>query len=174
MERLFRIRARLARKTTESGDAAHLPGSWLRRGLTLVELSIVILVLGILMVVLFANLDIGVADKAQRLQVISASKQLKIWWNQYEYEYNQLEEGTAMSVLSEKSSEAPGWRPVDEQLTMDPWKRPYFICLDENGDRQICSLGADGEAGGEGNNQDFYLTEKSSWPAWLSQKKTEE
>lgn len=175
MSNYSKIRARLAARLVreEREESTGIRG-WLRRGLTLVELSIVILVLGILMTVLFVNLDLGVTDKAKKLQVTNASKQLKIWWNQYEYENDQIEEGAALTILSDRNPDNPGWKPIDEQLVMDPWKRPYFICLDDNGDRQICSLGADGQDGGEGVNADFFLTDKYTWPAWLSGKKQTE
>ncbi len=170
MQRVFTLRDRLARRLASRNPNGQKRNGWLRKGLTLVELSIVILVLGILMVVLFANLDLGITDKAKKLQVTNASKQLKIWLDQYEYENERLEEGAALTILSQKNPNNPGWKPIDEQSVLDPWKNPYFICSDEAGERQICSLGADGQNGGDGVNADFFLTNSESWPAWLSGK----
>lgn len=141
-----------------------------RQGLTLVELAIVILVLGVIMGIVYSSLDFGITDDARKLQVQSSSKQLQIHWERYEFDYPPLEEGQPLTILSESSPEHEGWRPIDSDLVMDPWKKPYFICSDDTGKRQICSYGSDGQPGGEGTAADFYLTDKSSWPAWLSGK----
>ena len=59
---------------------------------------------------------------------------------------------------------------MDESLVEDPWGEEYFICLDDFSQKQICSYGADKAPGGQGENQDFFLTDQSSWPTWLSGK----
>jgi hypothetical protein len=41
------------------------------------------------------------------------------------------------------------------------------MCSDTSGRLHICSYGKDGQVGGEGENQDFYIDDKSSWPDWL-------
>lgn len=145
-----------------------------RKGLTLVELAIVILVLGIIMGIVYSSLDFGITDDAKKLMVASSSKQLTMVWEKYEAENAPLEEGTKLDVLAAKNPDKPGWRPVDVDMVMDPWKRPYFVCKDDRGERQLCSLGADGQQGGENQNADFYLTDRASWPAWLSGKKTQQ
>ncbi len=142
-----------------------------RTGLTMVELAIVMLVLGILMTVLYANLDIGGAkDSANRFAIKNTATQLEVTLERYEFSNEPLQDGDSLMLLAEKNSNNPGWKPVKESLVMDPWKHAYFICTDDTGSRQICTYGADGQPGGEGKNQDFYLTDSSSWPAWLSGK----
>ena len=142
----------------------------LREGLTLVELAIVILVLGIIMTIVIASLDFGIVDDAKKMQVQYASKTLEIAMRRYEMDNAALEDGTRLGVLAQRSQSNPTWRPVDEKLVLDPWGQEYFICLDDLGQKQICSYGADRSPGGSGENQDFFLTEKSSWPTWLSGK----
>lgn len=143
-----------------------------RRGLTLIELAVVMLVLGILMAVLYANIDVGgITDKAKRLAIQTNSTQLEVALERYEFENQPLEEGDALTILSEENPDNPSWRPVKEDMVMDPWKHPYFICTDDEGKKQICTNGADGQPGGEGENQDFYLTKQSSWPEWVKGKK---
>lgn len=138
-----------------------------RRGLTLIELSIVILVIGIIMTVVLVNLDFGVAEDARRTQVQSAATQLQTYWNRYEFSHGQIREGQDLTILADPTEAAAGWRTIDERLVQDPWGNPYFICRDNRGARQICSYGQDGQPGGEGPDSDFYLTDRSSWPDWL-------
>jgi general secretion pathway protein G len=142
----------------------------MRRGLTLVELAIVILVLGIIMTIVIASLDFGIVDDAKKMQVQYASKTLEISLRRYEMDNPALEDGTRLGILAQRNPNNPTWRPVDDKLVLDPWAQEYFICQDDLGQKQICSYGADRAPGGTGENQDFFLTDKSSWPTWLSGK----
>lgn len=169
-KRWARLRSRLE-KRIRSGKSATGMGGRRRSGLTLIELAIVILVLGILFTIVYRSINFGITDDARRLSVQASSKQLSFAWERYEFDHPQLEDNTPLTKLSQKNPDDPAWRPVDENLIMDPWKRPYFICRDENGERQICSYGADGKPGGTGKDSDFFLTDPSHWPAWLSGKK---
>ena len=148
------------------GKSSRRSSFLLRQGLTLIELSIVILVLGIIMGILYANLNPGDATKqAKKLQVKQLAAVLEAQWSRYELEHEPLTEGTSLEELTQKTET---WGGLKQEQVMDPWKRPYFICLDESSSRQICSYGSDGTPGGEGGEaQDFYLTEQSSWPAWM-------
>ncbi len=140
-----------------------------RRGLTLIELAIVILVLGIIMAIIYGAIDPGeVTDDARRLQVKNNSHVLQIQLQRYELENPPLEEGSDLTTLLNRSA---GWAGLKEEQVVDPWKNPYFICLDPDGNRHICSYGSDGELGGQNQAQDFYLTDQSSWPAWLGKGK---
>lgn len=139
----------------------------IRRGLTLVELAIVLLVLGIIMGIVYANIDLGITDDAVKLQVKTSSKQVPVILQRYEMEYSPLPEGTELTVLSEQDANNPGWRPVDEDAVKDPWGNPYYICSGSRG-RGICSYGEDGQPGGQGRAQDFDLRDRSTWPAWIS------
>jgi len=130
-------------------------------------MAVVLLVLGIIMGIVYANLDLGITDDATRLAVKNASHQLELHKKNYEFKIGTLPENTSLEVLTKEDPNNPSWRPVSKEVVLDPWKRPYFICRDDNGKLQICSYGADGQPGGEGTNQDFKLTDDSSWPAWL-------
>ncbi|MCB1172397.1 MAG: type II secretion system protein GspG [Leptospiraceae bacterium] len=133
-----------------------------RAGLTLVELAIVILVIGIIMTIVVMNLDFSVVDKGKILAVKSQRMNLMNKLKIYEMENPPLNEGDDLGSID----------GVNEEMLNDPWSRPYFICRADSGQRHICSYGADGEQGGEGENQDFYLTgNPKEWPAWLRGKK---
>ena len=138
--------------------------NWKRRGVTLVELAIVLLVIGIIMTIVFSNVDFGVAKDAMKLQIRTSANTLPLTMERYN---GQLSEGDSLLILTEKNPEDPSWRPLKEEAVMDPWKRPYFVRIGENESIQICSNGKDGEPGGEGESTDFCITDKNSWPAWL-------
>jgi len=141
-----------------------------RRGLTLVELAIVILVLGIIMGIVYSAIDFGITDDAKKLAVKSAATQLPVYMEKYESENGALQEGDSLQILAENNQET-GWRAIKKDLIMDPWNRPYFLCADQNGNRQICSLGEDGREGGDNKNADYRLTDEATWPAWLGGKR---
>jgi len=139
----------------------------LRKGLTLFELALVLLVLGIIIGIVYANLDIGVVDKAKKMKVKQVqSKQIPLYVQRYEEEVGPLNEGDSLELLTKKH-EGSNWDPVDEEILKDPWNNFYVMCSDTQGTLHICSYGKDGKIGGQGENQDFYLDDKSSWPDWL-------
>ena len=50
----------------------------------------------------------------------------------------------------------PNWRVYLDKLPTDPWGRPYqYIFPGVKGEVDVFSLGADGQAGGEGKNADI-------------------
>jgi len=50
----------------------------------------------------------------------------------------------------------PNWKPYLEKLPNDPWARPYqYLNPGIKGEIDVMSLGADGQAGGEGKNADL-------------------
>ena len=137
-----------------------------RSGLTLVELAIVILVIGIIMTIVVVNLDFGVIDKAKIQQVKTQRNTFTSKMKIHSMEGNApIQENDPITVLE----------GVDEDAGKDPFGRLYFFCLSSSGKMHICSYGKDGEQGGEGENQDFYLTGSiKNWPDWLQGKKKEE
>ncbi|MCB1167546.1 MAG: type II secretion system protein GspG [Leptospiraceae bacterium] len=148
--------------------------SRLRKGLTLVELAIVLLVLGVIIGIVYANIDFGVVDDAKRVMFPAQAKTLESVWQRYEMSGAQIPEGSSLEVLAQKDPNNPSWRPVQPESVKDFWGRPYFICSNPQGYREICTLGADGQPGGEGENADFYVTDQSSWPAWLAGNKQQQ
>ncbi len=138
-----------------------------RKGLTLFELALVLLVLGIIIGIVYANLDTSVVDKAKILKVKQIqSKQLPILRQNFESAGGILNEGDSLEILTKKDQDF-NWEPVDEELVKDPWNRFYFICSDDQSELRICSYGKDGKPGGINEDQDFYLDDKESWPEWL-------
>ena len=137
----------------------------LRNGLTLIELAVVMLVLGIIMAVVYGSLDVGGTTKsAKRLQVKASATILEVNLQRYALENGNLSDGTSLEILTQNSAT---WKALKPDQILDPWKKPYFICSDNAANSQICSYGADGKPGGSGENGDFFLSDQSSWPKWL-------
>ena len=144
-------------------------GSVWRRGLTLIELAVVMLVLGIIMAVVYGSLDVsGTTKSAKKLQIKASATTLEAGWSRYELENGNLSDGAKLTILTQSTD---NWRGLKEDQVLDPWKKPYFICSDNAGTRQICTYGSDGVPGGKGESADFYLSDESSWPAWLKKGK---
>ncbi len=140
-----------------------------RRGLTLIELAIVILVLGVIMAIVYGNLSpTDTLRGAKKLQIQSASTLLETNLTRYEIDNGALEDGARLTILSQTTD---SWRGIKNDQVMDPWKNPYFVCFDNASNRQICTYGADGTPGGKGESEDFYITDQSSWPSWLKSTK---
>ncbi|MCB1317444.1 MAG: type II secretion system protein GspG [Leptospiraceae bacterium] len=157
--RLLELRARLLRREAQTEEAL-LDA---RRGLTLIELAIVILVIGIIMAIVVANLDFGVIDKAQILKVKNSANQVRVNLRIYEMDHSPLQEGQPITAMG-----------INKDAATDPWGEVYVICTDPGGRRQVCSFGADRQPGGEGQDADIYLTDEAQWPAWLKGEVEEE
>ena len=165
-ERL-QARAQTAPEVLEDG-LAKAPESALRRGLTLVELAIVLLVLGVIMAIVFSSLDLSVSDKAVALKIKNDARLLQIKISNFENETGlTIQDRESIEVLSQGNEET-SWTPVNEDAIKDPWGNFYHIEKSESGSTEICTYGQDGDEGGEGKAADFCITQKSTFPAWLS------
>jgi general secretion pathway protein G len=136
----------------------HLPHR-LRRGFTLIELMVVLVILGVLAALIVPNVldrtdDARVtAAKADINNLMQALKLYKLD-NQ---RFPAAEQGLDALVKKPTSGAVPpNWRPYLEKLPTDPWGRAYqYINPGVKGEIDVFSLGADGQAGGEGKNADI-------------------
>lgn len=127
-------------------------------GFTLVELLVVLVILGL--IVAFAAPQVikyvgGAKSDAAKIQIDRLSGVLDL----YRLEvgrYPTQEEG--LEALMEKPIDADAWNgPYLKKADAlnDPWGRPYVYRMPgENGEFDLFSLGADGQDGGEGENED--------------------
>ena len=128
-------------------------------GFTLIELMVVLLIIGVLAALIVPN----VLDRADDARVTAAKtdvsnliQALKLYKLDNQ-RYPTAEQG--LQALLTKPSTAPvppNWKSYLDQLPNDPWGKPYvYLNPGIKGEVDVMSLGADGQAGGEGKNADI-------------------
>ncbi len=134
-----------------------------KQGFTLMELMIVIVILGMLSALVLPNI-MGKAEDAKRklacIQIQNIEEALK----SFKFDngsYPDTEEGLK-ALLKNPDDEkyksfATGGYIGGSKLPVDPWKNSY-IYLNEEGDVNLISLGADGKEGGDEGDKDIELT----------------
>ncbi|NVJ24670.1 MULTISPECIES: type II secretion system major pseudopilin GspG [Myxococcus] len=117
-----------------------------RRGMTLIEIMVVITILGLIAaavgVAVIPQLEAARRDRAS-LDIKSIQGALKLYYTK-KGKYPDTSSG--LNALVETQSL--------EQMPKDPWNNDY-VYLNEGGKPVIISYGADGTAGGEGNDADI-------------------
>lgn len=132
-----------------------------QRGFSLIEILVVLVILGLLVSIVAPNV-LGRADEA-RIQKTEAdfnaiATALKIY-RLDNYVYPSTEQG--LGALVEKPvlpPEARNWKTEGylDEIPQDPWGRAYlYLSPGEHGAFDLYSYGADGVAGGEGQNADL-------------------
>ena len=138
---------------------AHTVVRAVRRGCTLIELMVVLVIIGVLAALIVPNvLDRtddarATAAKADINNLVQALKLYKLD-NQ---RFPSAEQGLEALVNKPTAGNVPpNWRRYLDKLPADPWGRPYqYIFPGGKGEVDIFSLGADGQAGGDGKNADI-------------------
>lgn len=127
------------------------------KGFTLIELLVVLAILG--MIAAFSAPRVfkylgGAKVDAAKIQIESLSSALDLY---------KLENGSypeQLTALVEKPADAARWNgPYLKKKTIpkDPWGREYqYRYPAAAGSYELMSLGADGAAGGDGDNSDVY------------------
>ena len=127
-----------------------------RRGFTLIELMVVILILAILAALIIPRV-IGRTDDAKRQRAVSDMKTLSIELDKFKMDtdrYPLAEEG--LDALRRQPTDVQNWRGpyITKDVPLDPWGGEYVYDSDGRTYTLVC-YGADKAEGGEGNDEDI-------------------
>ncbi|OOE34796.1 type II secretion system protein GspG [Salinivibrio kushneri] len=132
-----------------------------QQGFTLLEVMVVVVIIGLLASFVAPNL-LGNKDKAAVKKAVADVSALENALDMYKLDNNQYpttDQGLDALVTQPQSDPVPRNYPAQgyiKRLPQDPWNNDYrYVSPGEHGVVDIFSLGADGQEGGEGVNQDI-------------------
>ena len=130
--------------------------SKVRRGFTLIELVVVILILAILAALIVPRV-VGRTSDAKRAKAASDISTLRGLVQQFHVDCDRFPD-TLQDLRTRPSDGASGWHGpyTDKELPTDPCGNEYAYEVNSDGsDYTIKSYGADGAPGGDGDNADI-------------------
>jgi len=131
------------------------------RGFTLVEIMVVVVIIGILGALVVPKLLSRTGESrvtAAKVDIATLMQALKLYKLDNQ-RYPTTEQG--LTSLVSKPTAGPtanGWKTGGyvEKLPKDPWGNPYqYLSPGVNGEIDVFSYGADGQAGGAGDDADI-------------------
>jgi len=136
----------------------------MKKAFTLIEIMIVVIILALIASLVVPNI-IGQGERAKEKLVCVQMKSLKNALDSFKVEegrYPTTTEGLKALIQNPNPIKYKNY-PKDgflgsKKLPKDPWGNDY-IYVNNNGDIDIISLGADGKEGGSGENKDIKLSE---------------
>ncbi|HUH40048.1 MAG TPA: type II secretion system major pseudopilin GspG [Castellaniella sp.] len=131
----------------------------LHRGFSLIEIMVVVVIMGVLAALVVPN----VMDRPDQARVIAARQDIGAIMQAlklYRLDHGRYPTSAqGLAALAEGRGPGQSSRYMDH-LPNDPWGTPYqYLNPGVHGEIDVFSLGADGQAGGEGFDADI-----GSWP----------
>lgn len=127
-------------------------------GFTLVEVMVVVVILGVLAVLIVPRV-VGRTEEARvaaaKHDIAAIMQSLKLYkLDNGRYPTN--EQGLqALVTKPQAGPSASNWRPYLDKLPKDPWGNTYqYLNPGVHGEIDVFTLGADGQPGGAGTDQD--------------------
>ncbi len=136
-------------------------GKSVRRGFTIIEVIVIVVILGILAAVIAPRL-LGRVGESKKAVAKTNAASLMTAMQLYANDCGIPEPGTPITVLFQRPSnvEAAAWKGpyVNKEADLkDPWGNEYVLVVpgNVNVDFDIISYGKDGQPGGEDENEDI-------------------
>jgi general secretion pathway protein G len=136
----------------------------MKKAFSLIEVMIVVVILGLIASLVVPNL-IGQSEQAKKKLVCVQMKSLKDSLDSFkvnEGSYPTTEEGLEALIQNPNPQKYKNYPEngflSSKKLPKDPWGNDY-IYVNNDGNVEIISLGADGKEGGSGENKDIKLSE---------------
>lgn len=123
------------------------------RGMTLLEIMIVLAILGSLMAILLPKF-VGQGDKAKVKETGIIMGQLNTALNMYYTDCGRYPESLENLTKADPACTNWGPEPYLKKLPADPWGTPFSYSVEGN-NFVVKSLGADRKEGGDGYNKDI-------------------
>ena len=132
-------------------------------GFTLIEVMVVVVILGLLAAIIVPKV-MSRPDEARvvaaKADIAAITQALKLYRLDNTL-YPTTEQGLQALVVRPTTPPAPSnWKQGGylDRVPKDPWGREYlYLNPGVRGEIDVFSLGADGQAGGEGTNADVYF-----------------
>jgi general secretion pathway protein G len=144
-----------------TGDRSHGARRWKRRGFTLIEIMVVMVILALLATLVVPKV-LGELDKARVSKAKTDIRGYETALNMFRldnFKYPSTDMGLEALIKKPTDPSIRNWKEGGyvPKLTKDPWKSDYQYISPgtRGGDFDLFSYGADGQPGGEGNDADI-------------------
>jgi general secretion pathway protein G len=134
----------------------------MKKGFSLIEIMIVIIILGLLAGLVLPNL-LGQSEEAKKKLVCIQMQSINDAFKNFKVQHGLFpttEEGMQALVSNpdpEKYTSYPDGGFLEGSVPIDPWRNPY-IYINNDGEVEMISLGADGKEGGTKESSDITFS----------------